>query len=380
MRQVAVFDVRGLLGKYDLPIRMRSELERLLSDNLKRILSQTRVSLKSASLKTQERRMYTVCRSLMELREQGFKLESPYSLRHKHVSALVDRWIVAGQTGGTIENKLSHLKAFCQWMGKHDLIRPLGDYTDREAHGLVRSYVTTIDKSWEAKGIDAAAVIETIAQDDPYVAIQLQLQAAFGLRVEESWSLKIGTALKNLDTLRVVDGTKGGRKREVPIRLRLQVLERAASLVDPVSGSTTPAAYSMKRWRNRYNAVLRKHGVYKKGLGVTSHGLRHGWAQQMYEESAGVPAPVKGGAMPDLEAHRQAIQAVVMAAGHSKPSKSGAYLSTFTAMAALDRPQVSGEEAIAALNRHNGNKSKAAAELGISRQSLYRRISGLERA
>nr|WP_315591840.1 integrase domain-containing protein [uncultured Cupriavidus sp.] len=372
MRQMAVFNVRGLLAKYDLPTRMTSELEVVLTDNLRKILSQTRVSLKSASLKTQERRMYTVCRSFVELRERGFMLESPYSLRHKHVQALVDRWVEQGQTGGTIENKLSHLKAFCQWLGKHDLIRSLGDYKDREAHGLVRSYVTTKDKSWEGNGVDAKAVIADIEKDDPRVAIQLKLQSAFGLRVEESWSLKIATALKNLDTLRVVDGTKGGRKREVPIRLQLLVLERAARLVDPLSGSTTPSSYNIKRWRSHYNAVLRKHGVYKKGLGVTSHGLRHGWIHQMYEELTGIPAPIKGGEAPELEAHRQAIQAIVLAAGHSKPSKSGAYLSTFAAMAAVDKPQVSKDEVMAALGRHDGNKSKAAAELGITRQRLYR--------
>ncbi|MFC4344979.1 integrase domain-containing protein [Cupriavidus numazuensis] len=375
MRQAAVFDIRGLLARYALPTRMKAELEAVLIDNLKRILSQTRVSLKSASIKTQERRMYTVCRSLTEIRQQGFMIESPYALRHKHVEALVKRWVAEGQSGGTIENKLSHLKAFCQWLGKHDLIRSLGDYVDREAHGLVRSYVTTKDKSWEGNGVDPVAVIAEIAKTDARVAVQLKLQAAFGLRIEESFSLKIATALKNLDTLRVVDGTKGGRAREVPIRLQLSVLEEAAKLIDPVSGSTTPASYSIKRWRGHYNAVLRKHGIFKKGLGVTSHGLRHGWAQRMYEEIAGVPAPVKGGAAPDLEAHRQAIQAVVLGAGHSRASKSGAYLSTFTAMAAEERPEVTCEQAEAALRRHDGNKTKAAEELGITRQSLYRRIN-----
>ncbi len=349
MRQAIALDVRGLLARYDMPMRMKAEIEVAVAGNVKKILSQTRISLKNASIKTQERRMYTVCRSFVELRACGFHIESPYSLRHKHMQALVDHWVSQKQSGGTIENKLSHLKAFCQWIGKHNLVRTLGDYVDRKEHGLVRVYVTRTDKSWEGNGVDATDKIAEIGAEHPRVAIQLKLQAAFGLRIEESFSLKVSRALRNLDTMRVVDGTKGGRAREVPVQLRLEVLEEAATLVDPSSGSTTPASYSINEWRSRYNAVLRKYGIYKKGLGVTSHGLRHQWLQEYYKTLTGVDAPVKGGKAPDLEAHRQAIQAVVEAAGHSKASKTGAYLSTFSAMARKEKPQVNPNQAQEAL-------------------------------
>ncbi len=377
MRQSTVLDVRGLLARYDLPTRMKSEIEVAVAGNVKRILSQTRISHKNASLKTQERRMYTVCRSFVELRACGFLIESPHTLRHKHVRALVEHWVSQKQSGGTIENKLSHMKAFCHWIGKHNLIRTLGEYVDRKEHGLVRSYVTTTDKSWAGNGIDATAKIAEIAAEEPRVAVQLKLQAAFGLRIEESFALKISTALRNLDTLRVADGTKGGRKREVPVQLRLAILEDAAGLVDPMSGSTTPSSYSLKAWRHHYNAVLRKHGIYKKGLGVTSHGLRHQWMQEYYRTLTGVDAPVKGGEAPALELHREAILAVVEAAGHSKASKSGAYLSTFTAMARKEKPQITTNQALEALTAASDNKAKAAQALGISRQALYRLLAKL---
>ncbi len=38
--------------------------------------------------------------------------------------------------------------------------------------------------------LDAVAKIEEIAKTDPNVAVQLKLQAAFGLRVEESFLLE----------------------------------------------------------------------------------------------------------------------------------------------------------------------------------------------
>ncbi|MDR6207945.1 hypothetical protein QF025_006665 [Paraburkholderia graminis] len=81
----------------------------------------------------------------------------PWSLKHKHVAFLVSSWVAAGQTGGTIENKLTYLRALAQWMGKTNLVGSLDDYADREALRLKRSYVATEDKSWIAHGVDAAA-------------------------------------------------------------------------------------------------------------------------------------------------------------------------------------------------------------------------------
>src|SRR5260370_39292036 len=114
MKQAAIFDVGGLVRGYNLPARMKGEIEAAAVGNVKKILSKTRISNKGASIKTQERRMYTVCRSFVELREAKYAIESPHSLRDKHVRCLIDLWVSQGQTGTTIENKLSHLRAFCE--------------------------------------------------------------------------------------------------------------------------------------------------------------------------------------------------------------------------------------------------------------------------
>ena len=373
IRMSAILNVRAVLRDYWLPADFKAALEQLLLSNVNRVHSRTRISAKPLSIKTQERRTLAICKSFEELRRNGFALQSPYSLKHKHVEFLVKFWVDARQTGGTIENKLTYLRALCEWMRKPNLIGTLADYIDREQHNLVRSYVALRDKSWEGNGIDAEAKINEIAVTHPNVAVQLKLQAAFGLRVEESFLLRPEEAVRDDSLLNVTRGTKGGRERIVPIELKLAVLEEAATLANPYTGSTIPHGYTKKQWREHYYHVLKKHGVTQAGIGVTSHGLRHQYLQQMYERITGVQAPIKQPTeRVDREAHKAAMQRIVQAAGHSRATKANAYLSTHAAMDARKKRSITREMAVEALAQAGGIKSRAAAALGVSRQALYR--------
>ncbi|SOE97496.1 regulatory protein, Fis family [Burkholderia sp. D7] len=371
----AKLDVPAVLKGYRLPIDFKAALERLFRDNVQRIHSRTRVSTKNLSIKTQEYRARAICKSFEELRGNGYALQSPYSFKTKHVQFLVEYWVKDSQSGGSIENKLTYLRALASWIGKPNLVSTLEQYVDRVESGLVRSYVAQTDKSWDGNGVDAVAKIDEIAQTDPNVAIQLKLQAAFGLRVEESFLLRPGEAVRDAEFLAVTRGTKGGRDRVVPVELKFALLEDAARLANGYTGSTIPHGRTKKQWKERYYKVLKKHGVTQKGIGVTSHGLRHQYLQQMYERLTGSAAPIKQtGARPDRETHLAAMQRVVEAAGHSRATKANAYLSTVATQErlALKRPVVSRVEADAALDAAQGNKSHAAKALGISRQALYR--------
>jgi integrase len=369
----AILNVRAIVSGYGLSPEFRDALLKLFDGHVASIHSTTRISSKALSIKTQERRATALCKSFVELREGGFALQTPWSLKAKHVDYLVHGWIAKGQSGGTIENKLTYLRAIAQWMHKANLVGTLGDYVDRREHDLVRSYVATEDRSWEARGVDAVAKIDEIALSCPYTAVQLKLQAAFGLRVEESFMLRPVEAVRDPRMLAVTRGTKGGRPREVPIGQKLAILEEAARLGNGVSGSTVPAGRTLKQWRDWYYYVLAKHGVTKSGLGVTSHGLRHGYLQTLYEQESGVPAPVKrAGLRPDPKEHEEAMRRVVEAAGHSRVTKANAYLSTFATQDRLQKSLPTPEAVRCAMSTANGNKSHAAKALGISRQALYR--------
>ncbi|MFM0007364.1 integrase domain-containing protein [Paraburkholderia dipogonis] len=369
----AILNVRAVLREYRLPADFKAALEGLLTTNVNRVHSRTRISSKPLSIKTQSFRTMAICRSFEELRQNGYALQSPYSLKQKHVQFLVDFWVKQKLTGGTIENKLTYLRALSEWMKKPTLVGTLADYVDREVHDLVRSYVAQEDRSWEGNGIDAEAKINEIAATDPHVAVQLKLQAAFGLRVEESCLLRPAEAVRDDGMLNVTRGTKGGRQRVVPIEFRLAVLEEAAQNANPYTGSTIPHGWTKRQWINHYYDVLKKHGVTKGGIGVTSHGLRHQFLQQMYERLTGVPAPVKQPSeRVDRDLHRDAMQRIVEAAGHSRRTKANAYLSTHNALAAKKKRTLTREMAERAIEDAKGVKSQAAVALGISRQALYR--------
>jgi integrase len=369
----AILDVREALEKYRLPADFKAVLEELLERNVDRANSAATGSPKTLSMQTQKCRTMTLGKSFEELRQNGFALQSPYSLKHKHVQFLVNFWLRRKLTRGTIENKLTYLRSLADWTRKPELVGTLADYVDRENHDLLRSHVPRIDKSWVANGIDAERKIKEVAATDRNVAVQLKLQAAFGLRVEESFLLRPAQAVRNDGLLHVTRGTPGGRDRLVPIGLRLAVLEEAAVLSNLYTGTTIPHGYTKQQWRDRYYHVLRKHGVRHSGIGVTSHGLRHQFLQQMYETLAGAPAPIKQQReSASAKLHREARQRVVQAAGHSDVSKSNAYLTMRNAATVRVSRELTPEAAKRAIVEARGVKSQAAANLGISRQALYR--------
>jgi len=250
-----------------------------------------------------------------QLQVLGFRRMQPASLKPKHVDALVAHWRDQGISVGTMKNRLSALRWWAKKVNKPSIIA-----RDNSVYGIgKRTYVA---KESKAQELDDKKLSEI---SDQYVRLSIRLQAAFGLRREESIKFSPGYAIKG-DHIRLKPSwTKGGRARTVPIRNDEQrrLLEVVKALAK--GGSLIPAQLNYVQQLHRYERQLRSVGLSKL------HGLRHAYAQQRYFELTGWMAPVAGGptskelAPEQLALNHEARATISNELGHARAEISAVY-------------------------------------------------------
>lgn len=321
---------RTSLADKVLPKRFRDELERILNQHNQKNHSVIRVVPRDSSRKTRRERRGNLRLIFSELRQLGYRLESPTHLKPKHIQMLCTHWQAKGLATKTIHGLFSNLRAFCRWIGKDGMIEDISIYAGGREH-LQRKTAATEDLSWEAFEIDVEALLEKARQLDSRLGVMLEFQRYFGLRAKESIEIRPwrATAL-GPDHLYVTDGAKGGRHRMIPIRSNRQrsIIEAAKQLVG--SRLNAQLRWPESTWRqsqSHFYYLMGQLGVTREQLGVTAHGLRHGYLQDEYQRYAGVPAPVKeAGVLPaDQATHQKAMLAVSLQAGHFRQSATGMY-------------------------------------------------------
>ncbi len=214
-----------------------------------------------------------------QLQALGFRRMQPTSLKPKHVDALLAKWREQGISVGTLKNRLSALRWWAKKVNKPSIIA-----RDNAIYGIGK--LTCVAKESKALRLDAE---QLSAISDPYMKLSIRLQAAFGLRREESIKFSPSYAIQDDHIKLKSSWTKGGRARSVLIRNdeQRQLLEEVRELVK--GGSLIPAHLNYVQQLNRYQRQLRNAGLTKL------HGLRHAYAQQRYFELTGWKAPVAGG-------------------------------------------------------------------------------------
>jgi integrase len=282
---------------------------------------------KTISNKTVKTRIQVMMLSLAQLREAGYAIKNMTNFDQRHVKTLLDRWIGENLAAATIQGRLSVLRWFTIAIGKPGLVRDPSFY-DVDLAALARVYVATEDKSWSAKHIVSAEIVASAMEIDPAVGHQLDMSRAFGLRVRESILIKPKIADLG-HSLRVEEGTKGGRTRVVLIRSddQRETLERAKEFSSSCSkGTLIPVGRDFKQMYRRFYYVMEKLGISRAQLGVTAHGLRHEYANDLYETESGIASPVRGGLNnvdPDID--DKARHLVSQDLGHSRVRITASY-------------------------------------------------------
>jgi len=262
------------------------------------------------------------------MHERRFEIPSPYSLKRKHIEALIADWLARDLSTAYLHNMLSMLRVFAGWIGKPELVPPTAEIVPDPQHQR-RQQTATQDKSWSGAGIDVADKLRDIAEDDQRVAMALELMRVYALRLKEASLLRPHLADHGV-YLDIGRGTKGGRDRvhKISAAEERAVLERAKALVEDKNACLIPRGMSYRSWQNRVYYILKKHDVTRKAIGTSSHGLRHEGLNDLYHQIAGAPSPVRGGKPGDVdrETDRFARTQVAETAGHSRPHISSAYL------------------------------------------------------
>ena len=310
---------------------------------------------KTVSHKTRQERANFLRRFFRDLSAKaGFRTApDPRNLGQKHVHAMVQVWHREQLAPATIQTYLSFLRGLASWLGKPGFVRPPAYYglslAEYERHEVARR-----DKSWRAQGLDAGAVIAQVADYDPRVAASMRLMQALGLRRKESVTFKpfadvhpfeqtgLPPEQRKADHYVWIKG-KGGRVRWIELATDAQraAVAQAQSVVSGRDAHLGDPTKTLDQNLRRLLYVLEKFGITRRASGVTGHGLRHEHCNDLYEDVAGIPSPVRGGATVSPALDRAARQVVSMRAGHARLRAAHAYCGQAAVVRSTPSPRTS---------------------------------------
>lgn len=280
-----------------------------------------------ASNRTMELRAQVIFAGFRTLRDLGYKLEDPKNFKPKHMEALAHHWEDKGLSSATIQNQISFFRLFTEWIGKPGMIGPSANYV-KVKETVTRHYAAEADKSWSTNAVDFTEQLIRVAREDLYVAMQLRVIHAFGLRRREAVMLRPNSVDKG-GYLAIEQGAKNGRARIVPIdtEYKRDVIEEARKFARTTNGHIGNPERSLGQNQKRFSNIMAKLGLTQNKLGVTAHGLRHQYINDLLEEATGCKTPVRGGDPEEWKGdkHDRAKREAMEQAGHLRTSIGKAY-------------------------------------------------------
>jgi len=248
---------------------------RALNYDLKQLCHRNR----DGSFGTQADRMRILQLVADQLHDAGFVNLRATNLKPKHVEAMAQRWQAESLNAGTIKNRMAQLRWWAEKIDRRNVIA-----RENATYGIAeRTVVNGVDKARTLTPTDLARIT------DPYTALSLKLQAAFGLRRGESIKIQPAWADRGDRLALRPSWCKGGRSREIPIRTEAQrqLLDEAKAFAG--RNSLIPRESKYVDQLRRFEYQCRRAGIHHV------HGHRHAYAQQRYRELTGWNSPAAGG-------------------------------------------------------------------------------------
>ena len=271
------------------------------------------------------------------LREINMPIRNLDEMSARQVRALFREYEKQGLAAGWMANVNTTVRRFGIWIGKPDLCPPLAELL-LEPWSAQRRYAATVPKSWGASGQDEEEAIARVGAECHVTGLQLRMAKAFGVRVQEFLMFK-PDELVVAGHIYVRDGTKGGRPRVVPIETQEQraLLDEAKEIAAQHKHGLLVAkpGLSLKQALSRFYNTLSKVGITRKAMGITTHGLRHGYACKIYKQLTAQDAPVLGGGYVDPETDKKARMEIAKRLGHSRIYIVSAYIGSQVTMSRM---------------------------------------------
>jgi integrase len=296
-----------------------------------------RVNGNVASGKTQRTHSEVLRTCFNNLWDLNYRITNPNKLETKHVTALCRHWYESGIAPKTMQSRLSTLRIMSRWIEKPNLVKSLTDYLPDVPKAELRAKTAAEkSKSWAEHDIDLVQKFYQADMLDRRFGVMLKMELAFGLRRDEVLQFKPHKSDEGTK-IRIYEA-KGGRLRIVDIVSEGQryVLNLAKAIC---SSKLQPLGWlqnkdgnprTLEQNERRYNDLMQRIGITKYDAGVTGHGLRAQFAENLALHSKLIPATLGGtrGQMSkdDVDLKRAQVSEQL---GHSRISVTSAYYGSF---------------------------------------------------
>lgn len=296
-----------------------------------------RVNGAVASERTFRMQMDVMKQFARTLHEAGLMLEDIGNLGEKHVDKVFDVWVIdRGLSPKTLQNQKSRVKQFLRWLGKPQLAEHVSAietrYKDRLPEGFRVRSAAEKSKSWRGNEVELEDLFRrALALDARFGAI-LMLERAFGLRKKEALLVNPWSAGRVSEHFEVRENiAKGGRYRLIELRggeygeMQRQVLKFAKQHCKRWENMAWPDC-SLEQAERRYYHLCMRVGLTKAHSGMTGHGLRAGFAEDMMLLRKVLP-PVLGGTR-EMSHRYERLASKLKASdamGHNRPKVTHAY-------------------------------------------------------